>query len=134
MNKTTNRTGKKIIHVVQHLAPGGIESLTLELLRFAHPDDQLLVVSLEGDKQEALARWPRLQEYQDKLVFLQKAPGVQFGLVVTLVKAFKGVRPDVVHTHHIGPLMYAGYAAKLAGVPVRIHTEHDAWHLNNKKT
>lgn len=133
MNNTNTRVRKKIIHVVQHLAPGGIENLTLELLRFAHPDDQLLIVSLEGNKSDAMERWPRLQEYQDKMVFLEKPPGVQFGLVLTLIKAFKGVRPDVVHTHHIGPLMYAGYAAKLAGVPVRIHTEHDAWHLNNNK-
>lgn len=133
MNSMTPKTGKKIIHVVQHLAPGGIESLTLELLRFANPEDQLLVVSLEGTKEQALQLWPRLIEYQDQMIFLNKAPGVQLGLVFTLVKAFKGVRPDVVHTHHLGPLMYAGYAAKLAGVPVRIHTEHDAWHLNDSK-
>lgn len=127
------RTGKKIVHVVQHLAPGGIENLTLELLRFAHPDDQVMVVSLEGTKEDAMERWPKLREYQKQMIFLNKAPGVQFALVITLVKAFKNVRPDVVHTHHIGPLMYAGYAAKIAGVPVRIHTEHDAWHLNDKK-
>lgn len=133
MNNIPSKTGKKIIHVVQHLAPGGIESLTLELLRFANPDDQVLIVSLEGNKHEALQRWPRLAEYQQQMIFLEKPPGIQLGLVFTLVKAFKGVRPDVVHTHHLGPLMYAGYAAKLAGVPVRIHTEHDAWHLNNSK-
>ena len=133
MNSTNVRVRKKIIHVVQHLEPGGIENLTLELLRLAHPDDQLLIVSLEGNKDEAMNRWPRLKEHQDKMVFLEKPPGIQFGLILTLVKAFKGVRPDVVHTHHIGPLMYAGYAAKLAGVPVRIHTEHDAWHLDNAK-
>ncbi|MBZ4288949.1 hypothetical protein LAN16_24115, partial [Mycobacterium tuberculosis] len=40
---------------------------------------------------------------------------------------------DVVHTHHIGPLLYAGYAARLTGVQTRIHTEHDAWHLQDDK-
>lgn len=133
MNSTNKRVRRKIIHVVQHLSPGGIENLTLELLRVAHPDDQLLIFSLEGNKHEAIKRWPRLKEYEEKLVFLDKSPGVQFGLILTLLNAFKSVRPDVVHTHHIGPLLYAGYAAKMAGVPFRIHTEHDAWHLNCTK-
>mgnify|MGYP001229803485 CR=1 FL=1 len=129
----SNRKCRKVIHVVQHLAPGGIESLALDLLHFAHPNDQVLIVSLEGNKQQALSNWPRLKQIQDKIVFLEKTPGVQLGLVLTLIRAFNGVRPDVVHTHHIGPLLYAGYAARITGVPVRIHTEHDAWHLNNNK-
>lgn len=30
---------------------------------------------------------------------------------------------DVLHTHHVGPFIYGGIAAKLAGVP-HVHTEH----------
>jgi len=133
MNKANGKKGKKIIHVVQHLAPGGIETLTLELLRFSHPDDRTLIISLEGTKKEALKTWPRLKEYEKKIVFLKKKPGIQFGTILTLMNIFKGVKPDVVHTHHIGPLIYAGCAAKLSGVRARIHTEHDAWHLQNTK-
>ncbi|MFC1233496.1 glycosyltransferase [Vibrio sp. F74] len=130
---STRRHGKKVIHVVQHLAPGGLESLTLDLLSFANPNDQVLIVSLEGTKEESLKNWPRLEAYQNQLVFLGKKPGVHLGLILTLIKAFRAVKPDVVHTHHIGPLLYAGYAARMAGVAVRIHTEHDAWHLEDKK-
>lgn len=134
MNITSaQRHGKKVIHVVQHLAPGGLESLTLDLLSFANPCDQVLIVSLEGTKDESLKNWPRLQAFENQLVFLNKKSGVQLSLILTLIKAFKAVKPDVVHTHHIGPLLYAGYAARMAGVPVRIHTEHDAWHLEDKK-
>lgn len=129
----SHRQGRKVIHVVQHLAPGGIETLTLDLLKFSHPDDQVLIVSLEGTKPQALLNWPKLEPFKEQLVFLEKPDGVQLGLILTLIKAFKGVRPDVVHTHHIGPLLYAGYAARVAGVPVRIHTEHDVWHLENSK-
>lgn len=134
MNITaTQRYGKKVIHVVQHLAPGGLESLTLDLLSFANPTDQVLIVSLEGTKEESLRNWPRLKAFENQLVFLNKRSGVHLSLILTLIKAFKTVRPDVVHTHHIGPLLYAGYAARMAGVPVRIHTEHDVWHLEDKK-
>lgn len=128
-----NRKGRKIIHVVQHLAPGGLETLTLDLLKFSHPLDQVLIVSLEGCKEQALLDWPRLNAYKNQLIFLNKKPGIQLDIILTLIKAFNGVRPDVVHTHHIGPLLYAGYAARIAGVPARIHTEHDAWHLDSKK-
>jgi len=130
---TPQRQGRKVIHVVQHLAPGGLENLTLDLLNFAHQDDNVLIVSLEGNKEQALINWPKLKTYQNQLIFLEKKPGIRFDVILTLIKAFKGVRPDVVHTHHIGPLLYAGYAARIAKVPVRIHTEHDVWHLNNKK-
>ncbi|CAH6969749.1 Glycosyltransferase SypP [Vibrio chagasii] len=133
MEKPNTNQRKKVIHVVQHLAPGGLETLTLDLLRLAKPLDQVLIVSLEGTKDKAIKNWPKLQPYQNQIVFLDKAPGVQFGIIVKLIKAFKAIRPDVVHTHHIGPLLYAGYAARVSGVPTRIHTEHDAWHLKNNK-
>ncbi|EKO3390544.1 glycosyltransferase [Vibrio fluvialis] len=133
MNSKTVKTGKKIIHVVQHLAPGGIESLTLEMLRFANPEDQLLIVSLEGNKKDALEIWPRLREYHKQMIFMDKAPGVQPRVVLNLLRTFQCLRPDVVHTHHLGPLIYAGVAAKLADINVHIHTEHDAWHLTNNK-
>ncbi|WP_375754013.1 glycosyltransferase [Vibrio sp. HN007] len=134
MNNYNNpKHGKKVIHVVQHLAPGGIENLALDLLTFANPNDHILLVSLEGTKAQALINWPRLKPFADRLAFLNKPPGVQISLVNTLVKVFKSIKPDVVHTHHIGPLLYAGYAARLASVPVRIHTEHDVWHLESPK-
>ncbi|RYI86301.1 MAG: hypothetical protein EON47_22640, partial [Acetobacteraceae bacterium] len=49
-----------IIHVVQHLAPGGLEVMALELARAqsAHPGGAL-VLSLEGDAAAAIAHWPR---------------------------------------------------------------------------
>ena len=105
MGKLLTKNGKKIIHVVQHLAPGGLETLTLDLLRLAKPTDQVLIVSLEGTKQESVNNWPKLEPYKKQIVFLDKAPGVQFNIIIKLIKAFNKNRPDVVHTHHIGPLM-----------------------------
>ncbi len=66
-------------------------------------------------------------------MFLEKKSGVQPDIVLTLAKIFSTIKPDTVHTHHIGPLLYAGAAALISGVPCRIHTEHDVWHLSNKK-
>jgi glycosyltransferase involved in cell wall biosynthesis len=133
MQQTTHRNNKTIIHIVQHLAPGGIETLALSLLQFARPGDRVWIISLEGDRQTALNKWPRLKDHRGRILFLGKNPGLRPGLIIALFRLFKVIRPDVVHTHHIGPLFYAGFAARIAGVPIRIHTEHDAWHLEKTK-
>lgn len=119
-----------IIHVVQHLAPGGLEVMALELARTQRAlGVPAMVLSLEGEAEEAIARWPRLAAAREHLAFMGKRPGRDPALVGRLVSFFRAVRPLAVHTHHAGPLLYAGFAARLAGIPARLHTEHDAWHL-----
>lgn len=124
---------KKIIQVVQHLRPGGIETLSLDLASFSAADEQVFIVSLEGDLESALLQWPRLTPYKDQLIFMNKQPGVSTAIVSELITLFKQLDADTVHSHHIGPLLYAGLAARLAGIRHFIHTEHDAWHLSNFK-
>ncbi|WP_322804075.1 glycosyltransferase [Vibrio alfacsensis] len=122
---------QKIAHIVQHLKPGGLESLVLDMIQFSRAN--AVVISLEGTKNEAIRDWPKLAKYQDKLHFLNKQPGLQGSLLIKLHKLFNHLQLDVVHTHHIGPLLYAGVASRMAGIKHRIHTEHDAWHLHNPK-
>lgn len=117
------------IQVVQHLQPGGIETMALDLQRMEERGERGIIVSLEGDKEQALKAWPRLRPYANRLMFLNKKPGWRISTILKLAKLFRKWAVPVVHTHHIGPLIYGGIAARLAGVPVVIHTEHDAWHL-----
>lgn len=124
---------KTIIQVVQHLRPGGIESIALDLLSFAPNDEKTIIISLEGSLEAAIKHWPKLAPYREHLRFVNKQPGLSPSLVKTLATIIKETGADAVHTHHIGPLLYAGLAARLSGVKHLIHTEHDAWHLNNKK-
>ncbi|RKF18774.1 glycosyltransferase [Alginatibacterium sediminis] len=121
------------VQVVQHLQPGGIETMALDLKRLESSDEEGVIVSLEGNKQDALELWPRLKPFADRLIFLDKQAGWSWSTVRTLVNLFRQWQTPVVHTHHIGPLIYAGIAARLAHVPVLIHTEHDAWHLRQAK-
>jgi glycosyltransferase involved in cell wall biosynthesis len=118
-----------IIHVVQHLAPGGLEVMALELARVQAASRPTFVVSLEGEATVALGAWPRLAAQRESLVFMGKNPGLDVALPFRLAALFRGLRPAAVHTHHAGPLLYAGVAARLARVPRLLHTEHDAWHL-----
>ena len=122
-----------VVQVVQHLIPGGIETMALDLAAFCEDHENTIIISLEGDQLSAVRDWPRLQAVADKLIFLDKKPGLNPSLILRLRRLFKQMGVDVVHTHHIGPLLYAGTAARLAGVKCLVHTEHDAWHLNDSR-
>ena len=130
--ETKMRNGP-IMHIVQHLRPGGLEVMALELARAQTPSHPTCVVSLEGTPEASIAAWPRLTEHRGQLIFCNKQPGLDASLLGRLMRLFRSMRPTCVHTHHIGPLLYAGAAARLSGVRRRIHTEHDAWHLNDRR-
>lgn len=119
------------VHIVQHLRPGGIESLALEMLRTSSSND-IYILSLEGNKQEAVEAWPRLEPFAEKLFFLEKGAGFSFTLVAKIRALVCKINAAVVHSHHIGPLIYSGLALKGLNL-THIHTEHDAWHLDSPK-
>jgi len=124
------RSAIKVVHIVQHLRPGGIETLALDFLDAGfHPETT--IISLEGNEEDAIAAWPRLAECRGRIRFLGKKPGFRAGAIGKLARVLSQTAPDVVHTHHIGPLFYGGIAARLAAVPRLVHTEHDAWHLDD---
>ena len=120
-----------IVHVVQHLKPGGIESFALEFQRAAQPFFDVHIISLE--KQNIKYYWNNIDGFTKFIHMLNKKPGWQANIFSQLVNLFKKIKPMYVHTHHIGPLIYGGLAARYANVNHIIHTEHDAWHLANIK-
>ncbi len=124
---------RPIVHVVQHLVPGGLEVMVLELARAQARHHPVLVVSLEGERAAAEAHWPRLAREATRIVYLGKHPGIDPGVVWRLARLLRAERALAIHTHHIGPLLYAGMAARLCGGLRHVHTEHDAWHLQNAK-
>ena len=52
-----------IAQIVQHLAPGGIETMVLDLQSQASDAEQVYIISLEGDYAEAVSHWPRIEKY-----------------------------------------------------------------------
>ncbi|CED57812.1 glycosyl transferase [Aliivibrio wodanis] len=124
---------KTITHVVQHLSPGGLESMVLDMLEFTDCEHNIIIVSLEGTVDEAINHWPRLERYRDQILCLNKSEGFSFTIIKKLLGIFKQHNVDVVHSHHIGPLLYSSCAVMLSNNINHIHTEHDAWHLSAKK-
>jgi glycosyltransferase involved in cell wall biosynthesis len=126
---------KVVVQVVQHLRAGGIECLVLEMMRSSlmSNDEDMHIISLVGSVEEALSNWPRLLLYKSKLHFINKKSGISLVSLIKVKKLLQTLEADVLHSHHIGPLLYGGIAAKLASISCLIHTEHDAWHMEDNK-
>ena len=114
------------VQIVQRLAPGGIEVLALQLSR-ALPGRNA-IVSLEGDAEGLRRAWPLLAASGVDVFAMGKADGIDPGVPWRLRTLLRAHRPRSVFTHHIGPLLYGGLAARLAGTRNIIHVEHDIWH------
>ncbi|WP_017220050.1 glycosyltransferase [Moritella dasanensis] len=124
---------KIMVEIIQHLKPGGIEKLVLDIMRLQDADIEVYIVALEGDKTVCLTQWPALKRYQERLIFLDKQPGFKLSTIKQLRKVLTTLDANIIHTHHIGPLLY-GVMATLRSTNIQhIHTEHDAWHLLDNK-
>ena len=121
-----------VVEIVQELTPGGIQVMVLELERLLAADVDMHIVSLESTV-ERLALWPRAASLGRQLHALDKPQGNDVATVLSLTRLLRRLDAVSVHTHHIGPLLYGGLAARLAGVRRLVHTEHDAWHLKSQR-
>jgi glycosyltransferase involved in cell wall biosynthesis len=77
---------------------------------------------------------PQVDAQGIRLACIGKPPGVRLETFGRLRSLFQELRPDIVHTHQIGALFYAGLAARRAGVPVVVHTEHGKHYGERRRT
>lgn len=112
----------KIMQVIPYFCFGGAEtmceSLTYELKKLGH---QVCVVCLLPE-QTPISR--RMEEAGVRIIHLDKKLGLDLSMIPKLARLMKQEKPDVVHTH-LNVIKYAAPAAKLAGVPVCVHTVHN---------
>ena len=99
----------KILHIIQHFKPGGIEHLVFSMLCIDVKN--VYILALEGSAEESLSNWPKLKEYRNNLFFADKKKGVSFKAVHFIKEICDTLNISVIHTHHIGPLIYGCLAA-----------------------
>jgi len=114
----------RISHVVFSLEPGGMENGVVNVANHLPDDFQTRIVCLE--KEGAFAA--RLQDGVQVTALGRKA-GWDWGACRRLGADLRRERPDVIHTHNLGPLIYAVVARALSPslwrVPI-LHGEHGA--------
>ncbi len=109
----------KIAHVVDSMAVGGAETLVLQLCRLQREqghDPSVYAVAALG----ALG-----QQMRDDGFSVQANVGRHLiDSAAQFFRLFRESTPDVVHLHNPTPTIYAGPAARMAGVPSVISTRH----------
>ena len=120
MDTVNKRTDLRVCHLIQYFEVGGIERMVLSLATAAELHGVAsTVVAYRTDG-------PFRQTFHARGVptaFFPTGPGIQMGLSARLARFLRSGRFDVLHTHHVGPFIYGGPAALLAGVR-HVHTEH----------
>ncbi len=115
-----------VAHVVEKMQPGGIETLVLDLAR-RDPED-IAIISVRQSADSLVAAWSALEPFRERLIGMDRPPGLKPQLALALARVFRRLKPRAVVAHHIGPLLYAGGGVRLAGPRRFVHVEHDVWH------
>lgn len=111
-----------VAHLIYALRTGGLENILVTLInelpaeRFRH-----VVFCLTTFDEEY--RRTQIRRPDCEVIALNKRPGTDLGMLWRLTQHLRRLKPDVFHSHNLGP-MEGQWAAALAGVPRRVHTEH----------
>jgi glycosyltransferase involved in cell wall biosynthesis len=121
----------RVLHVLLSLEIGGMEQVVVDLARLSREHGQraeVLCLERPGElAQQLLADGIPVH-------CLQKQPGLQFGLRRRIGDLIEQIQPDIVHTHQIGCLFYAGPPARRHGVKAIVHTEHGKEYNGRRRT
>lgn len=111
----------RILHVVYSLEPGGMENGVINMAnRLDAGQYEVGILFLEKEGGMAM----RLPSHSRKFVLNKKA-GLDFSILPGLARAIGKFRPDIVHTHNLGPLIYTTLARGLSQLAFQlVHGEH----------
>ncbi len=122
----------RVLHVVNSLEPGGMENGVCNIARgLSERGVETHVACLE--RRGAFAE--RLPQPGNVRV-LGKSGGFSIGAVWKLMQALRVVKPHVVHTHNLGPLIYASLATLGGRTESIVHGEHSLlapWELEPRR-
>lgn len=110
----------KILHVVNSLEPGGMENGIVNLAQALEPRGFEVHVACLAKRGAFASRMPS----PERVVGLGKNQGFSPSATLRLARHLSVVRPDIVHSHNLGALIYSGLAT-FGGLnwPL-IHGEH----------
>lgn len=121
----------KILHVIDKMEMGGIENLIFSILK--KDTNNIYVLAIHGTYEETFNNWPALTAYSNHFIFANKKDGFQLDVSRLIKKTCQDLAISVIHSHHIGPLIYSSLVSKSLKALKHVHTQHDIWHLQNKK-
>ena len=110
---------KKVVHIVYSFGCGGLEKVIANLINHSTQYDvEHLVVSLIDD-----VSMQYQLDFPIKIIVLNKRSGNDLISHKKLYVLLKKLKPQVINTYNFGTIEYH-FTAKMAGVPVRVHSDH----------
>ena len=110
----------RVVHLVTTLAIGGLEKVVLDLVRFGSPDRFTMRVVCLDDSGVLEDRFAMLGVEVDVIGTAGSVPA----RILRLARRLKMLKPHVLHTHNPQAHLHGALAARLARVPVVVHTKH----------
>ncbi|MBD1582150.1 glycosyltransferase [Pseudoalteromonas sp. S16_S37] len=123
----------KVLHIVQHLKIGGLEKMAVSMVKQSRFCHETRIAALEGTITECFNHWPELAGLKEKFDFIEKKAKFDIQVVSKLVALIDKYNIEIVHSHHIGPMLYASLACLKRPQVKHVSTVHDAWYLNSIK-
>jgi glycosyltransferase involved in cell wall biosynthesis len=123
----TTRSPVRVTHVVFDLDGGGLETLVGEMARrWADSRVVMSIITLSGRVGRVGAA---VRDRVEQFRVLRPLPLLSLAFPLGLARALRATRPDVVHGHS-GAWFKTALAARLAGVPRVVYTEHGREHYD----
>ncbi|MEO5616611.1 MAG: glycosyltransferase [Candidatus Eisenbacteria bacterium] len=107
----------RVMHVIEAMHQGGAESLVVEHARLAAPDIETEVCALNRGG-------PALEAARATGAEVRVLGSGGLTRLLALARRMRETRVDVVHGHNPTGGLYGALAARLAGVPAVLRTEH----------
>lgn len=132
MSIAAEKPALRVLHVVNSLDPGGMENGVCNLAQGLAPRAITTHVACLERRGPFADRLPHPEYVQ----VLGKRGGFSLRAVWNLGRALHFVRPHVIHTHNLGPLIYASLATWGGRARPIVHGEHSQlapWELQPKR-
>lgn len=113
----------RVLHVVHSLNPGGMENGVVNLANILDEQGVQTDVCCLQSSGAFADRLPA----SSKVHVLGKGDGVSLRAVFKLAQLVRAARPDVIHSHNIGALTYAGLAGLFHQRVPLLHGEHGSF-------
>ena len=110
----------KILHVVNSLEPGGMENGVVNMARALEPCGFEIHIACLERRGAFAGRLP----HPGRVTVLGKARGFSPSAALRLAAAISRLRPDAIHSHNLGALIYASLATLGGRRTALIHGEH----------
>lgn len=110
----------KILHVVFFLEPGGMENGVVNITRALDPAEFEVHFCCLERPGAFVERLP----HPENVHVLGKKPGFSVKTVLDLAKLIAKLKPHVIHSHNLGPLIYSGISSAFGTLCPVLQGEH----------